>query len=161
MAVRLLPDLEHVRMALEVTGQVDTLTLATSGPATLYNDGEAVYIASKPLEVDLKGIRLWQTEVDVFNETRLRGVATDFDGVPLVGPLVRSVARSQHEQKHSQADAEVREKVAAKAKERVDRETSDQLRQAAQRLQQEVLGPLTPWHWSPRWWPARPPSSAS
>ena len=43
--------------------------------------------AHKPMEVDLHGIRLGQTEVEVYNQMRLRDVRTDFDGIPLVGPL--------------------------------------------------------------------------
>jgi hypothetical protein len=80
--------------------------------------------------------------VEVLNRTRLRELQTDFDGVPLFGPLVRGVARSQQEQKRPAADAEVREKIAAQAQSRVNRETSAQLRQAAQRLHQQVLGPI-------------------
>jgi hypothetical protein len=142
VAVRLLPDPEHVRLALEVTGEVESLTSATSGPATLINDGEAVYIARKPLQVDLTGIRVWPAQVEVLNRTRLRELQTDFDGVPLFGPLVRVVARSQQEQQRPLADAEVREKIAAQAQARINRETSAQLRQAAQRLHQRVLGPV-------------------
>ena len=56
--------------------------------------------------------------------------------------MARNVARSQYDQKAPAADAEVREKIAAKAKERVDRETTEQIAAAAKRLHDEVLGPM-------------------
>jgi hypothetical protein len=40
------------------------------------------------------------------------------------------------------ADAEVREKIAAQAKARVDQETSEQISTAARQLREEVLGPM-------------------
>ena len=64
------------------------------------------------------------TEVAVDNNSKLRGVETDFDHVPIFGQFARNMAVSQYDQKVPAADAEVREKIAAKAKERVDRETT-------------------------------------
>ncbi len=76
------------------------------------------------------------------NNSKLRGIDTDFRRVPLFGQVARNVAQSQYDQKAPAADAEVREKIAAKAKERVDRETSEQIAAAAKRLHEEVLGPM-------------------
>jgi hypothetical protein len=142
LAIRMLPDPSRVRMAVEITGEVASLTSSTSGPATFITDSDSTYVARKPLDVDLKGIRLWPTEVDVNNDSRLRRVRTDFEGFPILSPLVRGVARSQYDQKRPLADAEVREKIAAQAKERIDKETSQQLTLAARQLHDKVLGPV-------------------
>jgi len=48
------------------------------------------------------------------HQTRLRDVATDFDGIPLIGWMARSAARSQHEIARPQANQEARGKVASK-----------------------------------------------
>jgi hypothetical protein len=142
VAVRLLPDPEHVRLALEVTGEVASLTSSTSGPATFVNAGDAMYIVRKPLQVDLQGIRLGRTEVEVYNNMQLRNLRTDFDHFPLLGSIVRSVARSEHDKQRPAVSAEVRQKIAAKAQERTDAETRERLTQAARTLQQKVLGPM-------------------
>ena len=120
-----MPDANRVRMALEVTGEVAALTSSTSGPATFFNDSDALYAARKPLEIDQKGIKLLPSEVDVHHETRLRDVATDFDGIPLIGWMVRGVARSQHEMARPQANEEARSKVASKARQRIDAEAQE------------------------------------
>ena len=158
VAVRLLPDPTRVRLALEVTARVSSLTSSTSGPATFVNDSESTYTARKPMEIDLKGITLWPTEVDVDNDSQLRRVHTDFDPVPLLGSVARGVARSQHEQSKPAADAEVREKIAARAQERIDRETD---------RQSDAGGPASctrtcsarsrPCSWTRRWLPPRRP----
>ncbi|MGO9114639.1 MAG: hypothetical protein ACLP9L_35940 [Thermoguttaceae bacterium] len=142
ITVRMIPDPQHVRMALEVNGEMAALTRSTAGPATFYSDSESSYIARKPLEISLRGIRTWPAEVAVDNSSKLREIRTDFDRVPLFGQVARRVAESQHDQKMPAADAEVRGKIAAKAKERVDRETTEQIAAAAKRLHEEVLGPM-------------------
>ena len=114
VAIRLIPDPTRVRMALEVTGEVAATTSSTSGPATFINDSEALYAARKPFEINGKGVKLLPAEVDVQHETRLRDVATDFDGIPLFGWMARSVARTQHELYQPQANQEARGKVADK-----------------------------------------------
>jgi hypothetical protein len=142
MAVRLVPDPTHVRLALEVRGEMSSLTSSTSGPATFVNDSESTYTARKPMEIDLKGITLWATEVEVDHDSRLRRVQTKLDPVPILGSVVRGLAERGYEDKKPAADAEVREKIAARAQERIDRETTAQLTQVARQLHKDVLGPV-------------------
>ena len=142
VAVRMIPDPHRVRLALEVKGEVASLTRSMAGPATFYSDSESTYIARKPLEISLRGIRTRETEVSVDNSSQLRSISTRLDGVPIFGPLAHKVAESQHDQAMPAADEEVRGKIAAKAKERVDRETTEQISAAAKRLNDEVLGPM-------------------
>ena len=142
ITVRMIPDPGRIRLALEVNGEVASLTHSTAGPATFYSDNEASYVARKPLEISLRGIEMGRTEVAVDNNSKLRGVETDFDHAPILGQFARNMAVSQYGQKAPAADAEVREKIAAKAKERVDRETHDQISAASKRLNDELLGPM-------------------
>jgi len=142
VTVRMIPDSHHARLALEVNGEVASLTQSMAGPATFYSDSEASYVARKPIEISLRGIRVWPTVVSVDNRSQLRSISTRLDGVPIFDQVARKVAQSQHDQKMPAADAEVREKIAAQAKERVDRETTEQISAVAARLQDEVLGPM-------------------
>jgi len=140
--VRLLPDPNRVRLALEINGTVSSLTRSSHGPATFYNDGDSCYTARKPLEIDLRGIHLSPAEVEVHHDTRLRGVRTNFDPIPLVGPLFQEVARSQHEKKQPAFNQEVRRKVAYRARGRIDSEAEQRLGELARRLRQQVLEPV-------------------
>jgi hypothetical protein len=142
ISVQMIPDPQHVLMALVVNGEVAAVTRSTSGPATFYTDSESSYLARKPLEITLRGIRMWPTEVSVDNNSKVRGVHTDFDRMPLFGQIARNMSLTAYGERRPAADAEVREKIAAKAKERVDREATDQVTAAAKRLHDEVLGPM-------------------
>ena len=142
ISLRMIPDPHHVRMTLQVNGEVAAVTRSTSGPATFYSESESSYVARKPLEISLRGIRTWPTEVSVDNNSKLKGIATDVDRVPLLRELVRGVAQSKHDQMMPAADAEVREKIADRAKERVDREATEQISAAARQLHEKVLGPM-------------------
>ena len=57
VTVRMLPDPHHVRLALEVNGEVASLTRSTSGPATFLAIANRRYIARKPIEISLRGIQ--------------------------------------------------------------------------------------------------------
>jgi hypothetical protein len=140
--VRFLPDPQRVRLALEVSGQVAATTEASSGPATFVTDSQSAYKARKPMEIDLAGIRVGETEVDVDNNSQLRRLDTNVDGVPLIGSLVRGIARSQHDQRMPAADAEVKQKIASQAHERVDAEVNAQVAKAANKLHTEVIEPM-------------------
>jgi hypothetical protein len=142
LAIRLIPDPDRARLALEVTGEVAASTSSTAGPATFYNDSEAVYAAQKQVEINKRGLRLMPAEVDVRHQSRLRGVTTDFEGIPLVGSIARRVAQTQHEMFSGSANDEARQKVAAKARERIDNEALDQFTRMVDRLNQNVFGPL-------------------
>ena len=142
VGVRLLSDPNRVRLALEVTGDVASLTSSSKGPVTFYNDGSSRYFARKPLEIGLKRIRLSRTEVDVHHDTRLSKVRTDLDEIPLFGGLLRNIARSQHARKLDEAGREVRQKVARMARQRIDSEVETRVGELSGRLRERVLDPL-------------------
>ncbi|MCS7304760.1 MAG: hypothetical protein NZ602_06610 [Thermoguttaceae bacterium] len=142
VAVRTIPDPARIRLALEVTGRVSSMTTAFQGPAIFYNRGDAVYVARKPLEVGTFGIRLWPAEVEVHHSTRLRGLETDFDPIPLLGAIIQQVARSQHEARRWEADREVEAKLRARAKAQIDAEADSRLTSVSRNLQEQVLEPM-------------------
>ena len=142
VALRMVPDANRVRLALEINGAVASYTSSNAGPATFYNRGDTVYTVRKPMELDLTGVRLQPTEVNVHTHSQLRDLETDFDFVPLLGPFVSRIAEKQHEQQMPAAKAELRWKVARKARQKVDSEAVPQLNEASNRLQEKVVRPL-------------------
>ena len=90
----------------------------------------------------MNGISVWPVEVGVENQTRLRGVSTPLDAIPLLGAVARWVAKSQSEQSRSAAAEEVKQKIADKARERVDAEARKRLTEFVARMNQRVFDPL-------------------
>ena len=121
--VRLVPDPRRLRLALEANGSIHATTTSTSGPATVYNQSESHYFARKLMEVDLGGIHVSPTETDSDTTLQLRGVRTNFDGIPVLGALVENVVRSRHAEKKAEAGREVRRKISDSTKRQIDAET--------------------------------------
>ncbi len=142
MQLSLIPDAHRARLALDVQGRIYSQTTSSSGPATFLTNSLGWYIARKPLELGLDGIQLSPAEVRVSNDLRLRGVRTQFDGLPLLGSLVNSVARSQHAQHQPAANAEIRAKIYHQAKSRIDQETEERLSEVTERLHVKLLEPM-------------------
>lgn len=142
VGVRLIPDPQRVRVALEINGLVSSLTHSTAGPATFYNDSEAAYRAWKEIDLGRDGMRLKPADVAVSNDLRLRSLSTDFDAIPLVNIVVQEVARSQHEMRKPEANSEIQEKVYAQAKKQIDEEGDARLKDLATRLEDRVVEPL-------------------
>ncbi len=140
--VRMVPDPKRVRMALEVTGDIQSNTTTDAGAAHFYNESQSWYVASKMLEVDMTGIILFPAEVQVHNDTELRGVDTKLGNVPGLGFLLAQLARSQYEQNKPAATAEVEQKIIRQASERVDAEAREQLAGVVAKLNQRVFDPL-------------------
>ncbi len=142
VALRLIPDRQRLRMAMEIRGEVAALTHSAAGPATFYNDSQSSYRASKEIEIGPRGMILRPAQVEVSSDLRLRDVSTHLDPIPLVGALAQGVARSQHQSRRCQLSAEVEQKVWAQAKEQIDREADARLGSLARRLQSTLFEPL-------------------
>jgi hypothetical protein len=142
LGVKFLPNPNHLRLALQVTGQVHTETEANAGPATFYNDGDADYAASKAMEIDAAGIKLAPAEVTAYSRTHLRGLSTQFDSIPILGSVVQSVARSQHEQSQPQANQEAEEKITARAKQRIDSQAYAKVYEFTKKAGERIYQPL-------------------
>lgn len=140
--VVLIPDRLNWRMGLVARGQVDSRTRSAKGPVTFFNTGATRYRVRKMLTINRRGIELQDAEAEAENFTRLTNVATDFDGLPLVGSLVRSIAIREHNDRAPQANAQVEFKVGSRAAERLDEEVHRKLLEAQQRYEEQLLEPL-------------------
>ena len=138
----LIPDSQRMRAALTVDGLVSASTSSTAGPATFINDSTSEYAAVKELELTPMGIRFQPAKVSVDNRIALRQIQTDFDGIPLVGPIVHSVARSQHDASRSAVRHEMNRKVQGQAEKQIDEEVDARLGELNERLKNRLLDPL-------------------
>jgi len=148
---RLIPDPVRARVALTVRGQVTSLTYANAGPATIWNDGYAEYVAEKDVEITPHGLVAAPAVIDVENSVRIRDVATTLDSIPVLGFLTQEVARQQAARQRLEASEEAKWKVAAQALREIESETEAQFSRLNRRWQEEVLGPLHRFHLPPTW----------
>jgi hypothetical protein len=139
LSLRLFPAEDQIRLGIEASGVVDSQTTSTSGPVTLHSTGASTYFVGKLVVLGREGLRVGGAMAEADAHSRLSGMETDFDGVPLVRNLVRGYALSEHDQKLPEASHQVEAKVAAKASQRLDAEVNARLIRAEADFQHKVL----------------------
>lgn len=138
----LLPSKQACRLILHATGQVHSDTAGEKGPVFFRNHGTAGYTASKAIELTSQGLHFDAAESSVHGQTRLRNIISDYDGIPIVGWLVREMARREHAENQSFIRRRMETRVATQARERMDERLEERGRQMQGRMRRKVLVPL-------------------
>ena len=150
LSVDLVPDSQRIRVQLEARGQVKSNTSARKGPITMYNRGQSTFSSDKQLVVQPDGIYTTRAQTAASGGTRLVGMKSDLDDVPLIGWIVRAVARQQHDEQRSQARAEMMRRVQRSASEKMDREVHERMSDVERRVNRRLLQPLKRLELDPR-----------
>ena len=140
--VSLEPARGHWQIDLQAQGVVQSDTLADGGRARLRSFGATDFNARKTIIVHSQGVHVAETSVAAMNHNRLAGVTTDFDWVPLFGSYARSRAVSEYRARRPRAKAEVEFKVAAQARQQIDRQTLEAVDQVERDVRGRFLDPL-------------------
>lgn len=142
LGIRLLPDTRNIRLALEVRGLVLARTTSKSGPVTIYSHSDSTYLARKVFQLNGRGIETWPAEAAASHSAKLRGVETDYDDVPLLGPVVEGIARAKHAEKEGEVRRVARRKVITRVQEEIDAAVEPRLTEAKTLARSRVLTPL-------------------
>jgi hypothetical protein len=140
--VVLLPTRSEWQFGIEANGDVASNTTSSAGPARFHQWGWSNFRARKRLTIDRRGIRLFQAEAHANADTQLNDFETEFDGIPLLGGLVRAVARNQYEQKSPAARTEVEGKISYRASAELDKQVAEKLEKGKQDFQRQLVRPL-------------------
>ena len=142
LTVRLVPDPHRIRFRLEAQGTVASNTASDKGPVTFFSEGESTYLAHKLFLLDPSGLRSRQADALAHSQTRVKGLRSDYDGVLLIGSVVRSIARDQQQQQYQQLLAEIDQRVTQRARYRLDTESQRRLDEAQERLVGKLIEPF-------------------
>ena len=96
LRVELLPSPDQWSLRVHTDGQIHAHTVGRNGPVTVRNSSDAQFQAYTDVIVDAEGVGLRGADASVQQQTYLRGMQTDYDGVPLIGSLVRGIAMSKY-----------------------------------------------------------------
>ncbi|QDT67522.1 hypothetical protein MalM25_04210 [Planctomycetes bacterium MalM25] len=128
LALRLQPDPSAWRLGLDAQGVVTSRTYSRGGPAVLRAQGATSFVAKKLIVLDHTGLRAAPTVAETQSVSqRLVGLATDYDGVPLLGGYVRSTAKSEYGRLRARAKAETRVKVERRVCDTLDERVEPEL----------------------------------
>ncbi len=140
LKVLLIPDPHRIRIGLEANGQVDSSTVATSGPATFYNQGRSTFVVQKLFLLGPYGLTVFPAAANAdASGTYLVSMDTNFDGMPIFGGIARNIARSKHEEQSPQARMEVEYKLAERARSELDSEIGPRLSRFVDKVEQNQL----------------------
>lgn len=142
VSIHLVPDGQSLRFALEARGIVFARTTSRRDPVTLYSNSDSAFVARKQFELNPAGLKTWPTTAEVSNSSRLRGIETDFDDVPILGPIVEGIARAKHAESEPAVRRVARRKVATRVQEELDSALEPRLVQARKTYQERVVTPL-------------------
>lgn len=142
LSARPVPDESQWRVQLEVNGVVDSTTSSESGPVTVFNRGRSRYTAVKQVAVGPNGFFVSRAEARASTTTDLADLQTDYDGIPLIGSLVRNVARGQTDAKKSQAEYEVQNRVKSQAQRQLESELNEKVEFWQEKLFGALVDPL-------------------
>jgi hypothetical protein len=140
--INLAPDTARWNLGLQSNGTVSSDTLANGGSAVLHTLGTTEFTADKPIVVDKEGVAMGASTVNASNESRLVGVRTEYDWMPLIGEFAREQAIQQYHQKRPQAKAETEFKVARRVQEQMNSRAGEEVERLKQQLHDRVTGPL-------------------
>ncbi len=140
--VQFIPDPLNLAFRLVSTGNVRSRTLAHSSGFTFNSLGNARVSASKGITINPQGVFLMPADVAAISQTRLLGIRSQLDGVPLVGWMARRVAEQQQQSRTPQANSIVEQKLRSEFGGRVDEEVQLRIAQARQWIADRILMPL-------------------
>ena len=142
LSLKLIPSDHSWKLVLENNGRVSTGAASRQWPVLIRSDSEASFLSSTPLEISASGAVAGSTGVAVRSATKVRGLSTEFDSIPLVNSLVREIAMNRYDSMAPLAQQIQKSKIRRGVSAEVDAKVSEQLDEASKTLSQRLTGPL-------------------
>ncbi len=136
------PDADDIRLDIEVQGDVFSRTVTDAGPVLVNGNSTSTFTVRKPVKICSEGLLVGDARAVASNRSRVSGMQTSFDGIPLMGSLVRSIARSQQQTALPEANREAARKVINQACRDVDAQSEPQLADLERRVNEKLWRPL-------------------
>ncbi len=140
--VTVLPGVQPVQLLIETQGRVVADTSASQGIVTTQNRSVSQFTVKKRIEFNADGLRYFPAEVTVASQQALRDIETGFDGVPVMGGLMRNITARRYEDRRAEALAITRQRLSTEVAAATDAQADAQLAQLQHQLQRNVLIPL-------------------
>lgn len=142
VSVHLIPSPDSWRLNLESAGQVVSDTASRNGPVSIRSGSQAGFVSTTPIDIGPRSAVIDGTRVDVDSQTKVRGIDTDYDGVPLLRNLVREIAWNRYQSLAPIAKRIQHGQIEQGVVDEVDRQVRAQVDGAADKLSRHLVGPL-------------------
>ena len=142
LSVDVLPDEERIKLLLRGKGKMASKTQSNARGVTLLNRNDSQFYIEKLFVIDTDGLRVGRSNARASGDTNLIGLRTQFDSLPLLGPLVRRIAKQKHLESKPQARRIFENLVALRTSEQIDARASQQIAEAQQRAEERIINRL-------------------
>ena len=140
--VDFLPNEDSVQLALETNGQIGVSTTSSGNGARIYSNNRSDFTVRKNITVDRQGMRVAGARASANAESRLTRIRTNYDGIPLIGPMFRKLVRKEFNERSGQARVIFQNKVVTEAKRTMDQQVNMRLAKMESKLSDGVVGRL-------------------
>jgi hypothetical protein len=121
-----IPSADTAAFQLKLSGNTRSETAARKDPATVYTSGNHYFRIDKPFEFDGQRVTLGSSRFSVDTNSQTRGFRTKFDGIPLIGAIVRGAAKQKIAESKPRSETITAQKLRQQAQPKFDRESSEQ-----------------------------------
>ncbi len=120
------PSVDTAAFQLRLSGNTRSETAARKDPATVYTSGNHYFWIDKPFEFDGQRVTPGGSRFSVDTNSQTRGFRTKFDGIPLIGMIVRGAAKQKIAESKPRSEAITAQKLRSQAQPKFDSESSEQ-----------------------------------
>jgi len=140
--LRLVPDDDEICLSLEVQGDIASRSKTDAGAVSVTARSASAFVVHKPISIGSRGLLFGDATGAASNRSRLDTIQTSFDGVPVMGQLVRNIARNQHAETMPTVNREVIDKIISRACREVDTQAEPEFARMAERVRERAWMPL-------------------
>ncbi len=140
VSIRTIPDENAWRLGINAAGTIQSDTVSFGGPAKLRTVGKTNFNAKKNLTIDFNGVKVQSTRVNANRESsKLVGVKTKYDRVPMMGSYARSTAKKEYAKARGRVKQEIERKTEARIRTTIDQKTDPAIEKLQTRYREVVL----------------------
>jgi hypothetical protein len=143
IGIAFLPSNDRLAMRMTAEGVVHAQTQTFSGPVRLFSHSDSNFRAFKDFSLTHRGVEVSPATATTSSRSRLQGIRTEFDHMPILGGIVESIALDQHAEKRVPAQREAATKVSRQVERGLDQELDLHLRTANEKLNSYCVNPLS------------------
>lgn len=138
--IRTIPDERAWRLGIHAAGMIQSDTVSFGGPAKLRTVGKTSFKAKKNLAIDFSGVKIEPTKVVANRESsRLVGISTKYDRMPMMGGYARSTAKKEYAKARGRVKQEVERKTEARIRTTIDQKTDPAIKKMQARYRELVV----------------------
>ena len=123
----IVPSSNSAAFRINAAGNTQSNTVAQKDPATVRTVGNHFFHTVKPVYFSGRSVSGGPASIDVDVNSRTVSVNTKYDGIPIIGGIIRNIARKEVAKSKGQSEAITRDKLTEEALPKFDEEVNTQL----------------------------------